>query len=254
METDRTGKPNVTVINERTARTLFPDRHPLGKTVMVAGNDKPVAYEIVGIVGDARIDSFARPAKMTMYASSYQFPKMVWRFAIRSCLDPEVLKSTIRRRVAVHDRDGTLEKLDAMEQLIGESLVSQRVTTITLTMFSGVALLLAALGLYGVLSYYVAQRTREIGVRMAVGADTSSVLALVLRRSAWLVLPGLVIGVAVSLAGARLIQDLLFEVPPTDPITFLGVVLCLGAVSFGASMIPAWRAARIDPIRALKIE
>jgi len=141
-----------------------------------------------------------------------------------------------------------------MEQVIGESLVSQRVTTVTLTMFSGVALLLASLGLYGVLSYYVAQRTREIGVRMAIGADTRSVLALVLGHSARMVLPGLAIGVAASLAGARLIQDLLFEVPPTDPMTFLGVVSCLGVVAFIASTIPAWRASRIDPIRALKIE
>lgn len=189
-----------------------------------------------------------------MYASSYQFPKMMWRFAIRSNLDPDALKSTIRKLVAAHDRDVTVERLDAMEQLIGDSLVSQRVTTVTLSMFSGVAMMLAALGLYGVLSYYVAQRTREIGVRMAVGADTRSVLTLVLGRSAKMVLPGLIIGIAVSLTGARFLEELLFEVPPTDPATFAAVILCLSAVAFLASMAPAWRAARIDPIRALKSE
>jgi putative ABC transport system permease protein len=251
---DRASKPNVTVINERMARTLFPGVNPIGKIVMVAGNEKPVAYEIVGIVGDARIDSIGQNPRMAMYASFYQFPRMMWRFAVRSRLNPEVLKNAIRQRVAAHDRDVTVERLDPMEQVIGESLVSQRVTTVTLTMFSGVALLLASLGLYGVLSYYVAQRTREIGVRMAIGADTRSVLALVLGRSARMVLPGLAIGVAASLAGARLIQDLLFEVRPADPMTFVGVVFCLGAVAFLASTVPAWRAARIDPIRALKIE
>jgi putative ABC transport system permease protein len=253
-ETDRMGKSNIMVVNERMARTLFPGRNPLGKRVMVAGEESPVAYEIVGVVGDARIDSIGQPARMTMYASLYQLPKRMWRLAVRSSLDPEALKNTIRKLVAAHDRDVTVERLDAMEQLIGDSLVSQRVTTVTLTMFSGVAMLLAALGLYGVLSYYVAQRTREIGVRMAIGADTRSVLTLVLGRSARMVLPGLIIGIAVSLAGARFIQELLFEVPPTDPATFLGVILCLGAVAGLASTVPAWRAARIDPIQALKNE
>jgi putative ABC transport system permease protein len=253
-ETDRMGKSNIMVVNERMARTLFPGRNPLGKRVMVAGEESPVAYEIVGVVGDARIDSIGQPARMTMYASLYQLPKRMWRLAVRSSLDPEALKNTIRKLVAAHDRDVTVERLDAMEQLIGDSLVSQRVTAVTLTMFSVVAMLLAALGLYGVLSYYVAQQAREIGVRMAMGADTRSVLTLVLGRSARMVLPGLIIGIAVSLAGARFIQELLFEVPPTDPATFLGVILCLGAVAGLASTVPAWRAARIDPIQALKNE
>jgi ABC-type antimicrobial peptide transport system permease subunit len=128
------------------------------------------------------------------------------------------------------------------------------VIAITLTAFSAVALLLAAIGLYGVLAYYVTQRTHEIGVRIALGAGAGVVLAHVMRRSAMMVVPGLAVGLAASAAGARLVEGFLYDVPPTDPATYAGVSVCLAVVAFAASAWPALRAARVDPVLALRGE
>jgi putative ABC transport system permease protein len=141
-----------------------------------------------------------------------------------------------------------------MERLIGDSVTAERVTAITVTLFSAVALLLASLGLYGVLAYYVTQRTHEIGVRMALGADTRTVLWHVLARSGLMVIPGLGLGLVGAFAGTRLIERLLYNVAPTDAMAFATATVCLSAVALAASVWPAWRAARIDPVHALRGE
>jgi hypothetical protein len=214
-KTDREHAPLAMIINELMATTLFPDINPLGQRVMVdIGGQKPVPFEVIGIVGDARIDAIGRNAPMTMYLSYYQFPRETLRFGIRTEQDPELIARTVRRLVSARDRDIPVENLVSMERLIGDSLVPQRVSAITLTLFSAVALLLACIGLYGVLAYYVSQRTHELGVRMSLGAGTKTVMMHVLARSGMMVLPGLGLGLAGSLAGARLIEQLLYEVPP----------------------------------------
>jgi putative ABC transport system permease protein len=192
---------------------------------------------------------------MTMYATAYQFSRaMELNLVLRTDLDPEALSGTVRRLVAARDRDVPVEGLTSLERLIGESVTAERVTAITLTLFSAVALLLASIGLYGVLAYYVTQRTHEIGVRMALGAGTGTVLAHVLARSGLMVIPGLAIGLAGALAGTRLIEGMLYEVAPADVVSFAAATACLAAVAFAASAWPAWRAAHIDPVQALRAE
>ena len=169
-------------------------------------------------------------------------------------MTPESLTRAVTKLVASKDPDIAIDAVAGMDSIIDESLLPRRVTAITLTAFSTVGLLLAALGLYGVLAYYVTQRTHEIGVRIALGAGAGVVLGHVMRRSAMMVGPGLAIGLAASVAGARLVEGFLYEVPATDPATYAGVSLCLAAVAFAASAWPALRASRIDPVRALRGE
>jgi putative ABC transport system permease protein len=253
--TDREGTPRVLVINQVMARTLFPGENPLGRKVMVATGTEPVALEVVGVAGDARIYGVGQPAPMTMYATAYQFPRaMGLNLVVRTSLDPQSLVGTVRRLVAARNPDVPVENLVGLDDLIGQSLAADRVIAITLSLFSAAALLLASLGLYGVLAYYVTRRTHEIGVRMALGADARSVLTHVLARSASMVIPGLAVGLAGALAGTRLIERMLYDVAPTDAIAFATATACLAAVALAATALPAWRAASIDPVQALRGE
>jgi putative ABC transport system permease protein len=255
---DRTGSGNAPpqlLINERMARTLFPARNPLGQRVMVdAGAPQPIPCEVVGVVGDARIDAIGVPAPMTMYVSYYQMPQATMRLAIRTDQDPESTVQAVRKLVAALDRDIPVEKLLSMESLVADSLKPQRVTAVTLGVFSAVALLLACMGLYGVLAYYVTQRTQEIGIRMSLGADRRKIIKHVLARSGILVVPGLALGLAGALAAGRFVEGLLYNVTPSDPATFVAVSGCLAATMFLASVLPAWRASRTDPVLALRRE
>ncbi|MGE5198727.1 MAG: ABC transporter permease [Rhodospirillaceae bacterium] len=253
--TDRDGAPRVLVVNQVMARTLFPGESPLGKKVMVATGTEPVALEVVGVVGDARIYGVGQPAPMTMYATAAQLPRgMGLNLMVRTSLAPTSLVGTVRKLAAARNPDVPVESLVGLDELIGESLAADRVIAITLSAFSAAALLLASLGLYGVLSYYVTQRTHEIGVRMALGANARTVLTHVLARSAFMVVPGLALGLGVSLAGSRMIERLLYDVRPTDPLSLAAAVVSLAVVAFLASALPAWRAARIDPVQALRGE
>jgi predicted permease len=251
---DRQGTPRVMVINRAMAGEFFPGENPLGQKVMVASDPAPIDFEVVGVVGDARIGSVGYDAWSTAYISSDQRSLRRANVMLRSGLAPESLARAVQKLVASKDPDIPIEPMASFDDIIGESLVPQRVTAMTLTAFSAVALLLAAIGLYGVLAYYVTQRTHEIGIRIALGAGAGVVLGHVIRRSAMMVVPGLAIGLAVAAAGSRLIAGLLYDVGPTDPATYAGVSVCLAAVALAASLRPALRAARIDPVRALRGE
>jgi ABC-type antimicrobial peptide transport system permease subunit len=173
---------------------------------------------------------------------------------LRSGLPADLLTREVRRVVAAANADLPVAPVVSIESLVADALVPERVTTLTLGAFSLVALLLAALGLYGVLAHDVGQRTHEIGVRMALGAGAGRVMADVLRRSALMVGPGLVFGVLSALAGTTVIEKSLHGVRPTDAVTFASVVAVLALVAFAASAWPAWRASRTDPVRALRGE
>ena len=253
-ERDRSDTPRVLVINQIMARTLFPGENPLGKRVMVATGAEPLALEVVGVAGDARIYSVGTAAPMTMYASIRQLPRLALNLVVRTDMEPQSLAGAVRILVAKRDRDVAVEHLLSLEETIGESLVPERVTTVTLVLFSTLALLLASLGLYGVLAYHVTQRTHEIGVRMALGADARAVLAQVLARSGLMVVPGLALGLAGALAGTRLIDGLLYDVPPNDPVAIAAATMSLAIVALAASALPAWRAARVNPVKALRGE
>ncbi len=254
--TDSPTSPKVLVVSALMARTLFPGKNALGQTVMVdMGGAQAVPFEIVGVAGDVRGgDELSRAPRMMMYRSHRQVPSSVMRFAIRTALNPEALNETIRKIVLARDRDIPVEDLKSMEQLISTSMNTRRATVLTLTMFSAVSLLLASIGLYGVMAYYVTQRTFEIGLRMSLGSDTRGIIRLVLGRAALMVSVGLGIGLAGALAGSRLLRQLLYETTPTDPLTLFGVSVCLTAVCFAACAAPAWRASRIQPVQALRTE
>ena len=253
-ETDRDGTPRVLVINQEMARTLFPGENALGRRVMMATGAEPVALEVVGVAGDARIYGVGQPAPMTMYATACQFPRARLNLVVRTELAPEALVATLRNVVAARSPDVPVEGLVGLDDIIGQSLAADRVIAVTLSLFSAAALLLASLGLYGVLAYYVAQRSHEIGVRMALGAGARAILGHVLARSGFMVVPGLALGLGASLAGTRLIERMLYEVTPTDPLSLAAATLSLAAVALVASALPAWRAARTDPVQALRGE
>jgi len=237
------------------ARTLFANRNPLGQRVSVdLGRPQPTTFEVVGVVGNARLDSVGADAPMTMYWSYYQFPQMTLRLAIRTDQEPESITQTVRKLVLARDRGVPVENLISMQRLIGDSLVPQQVTAATLTAFALVALLLACIGLYGVLAYSVSQRTHEIGVRMALGAQGRDVLRLVVGQEMMLTLAGLGMGTFGVLGLTHFLSRMLYGVPPTDPVTYLLVSLLLTAVALAATFIPARRAMKVDPMVALRYE
>jgi putative ABC transport system permease protein len=250
---DRRGSPSVMVVNEAMARAFFPGENPIGQQVMIAGSP-PMAFEVVGVVTDARIGGVGYEAYPAVYISSYQRGQPLTNLILRSTAARASLDQAVRRIVAARNPDVAVDPLVSLDEIIGEDLAPQRVTTITLGVFSVVALLLAAMGLYGVLAYYVTQRTHELGVRIALGASTRAVLSHVLCRSALMVGPGLAIGMIAALVGTPVIRASLYEVEPTDPATFVVVALCLAVVAFAASVWPALRAARVSPVQALRGE
>jgi putative ABC transport system permease protein len=252
---DRENTPLAMVINERMARTLFADRNPLGRRVSVdMGGPQPATFEVVGVVGNARLDFVGADAPMTMYLSYYQFPQATLRFAVRTDQEPELIGQTVRRLVLARNRDLPVDNLVSMERLIGDSLVPQQVTAATLAAFALVALLLASIGLYGILAYSVSHRTHEIGIRMALGAERWDVLRLVVGQGMMLTLIGVGIGIMGALGLTRFLSGMLYGVQPNDLVTFVLVSLLLTAVALAATFIPARRAMKVDPMVALRYE
>jgi predicted permease len=252
---DRTNAPLTMIINELMARTLFADRNPLGQRVSVdLGGSKPAVFEVVGVVGNARLNFVGGSAPMTMYTSYYQFPEAALRFAIRTNQDPQSITQIVRRVVRARSPDIPVEKLASMKEIVGESLAPQQVTTVTLTAYALVALLLASIGLYGVLAYSVSQRTHEIGIRMTLGAERRDVLRLVVGQGMILTLMGLGIGIPGALGLTRFLSSMLYGVTPSDPLTFASMSLLLAGVALLACFIPARRATKVDPMVALRYE
>jgi putative ABC transport system permease protein len=192
------------------------------------------------------------------------FPVSYWPYAelrypamtvlVRTATTPESLVSPIREIVAQLDKEQPIAKIATMDQLVGNSLARSRFTTVLLSCFAGVALVLACIGIYGVMAYSVAQRTQEIGIRMALGAQHADVLRMLLKQGCRLAASGVAIGIAAAVAVARLMTTLLYGVSPGDPLTFLGVAVLLACVALLACYIPARRAMRVDPLVALRYE
>jgi putative ABC transport system permease protein len=252
---DREHAPLTMIINEEMARTLFGERSPLGRRVSVdMGGAQPTTFEVVGVVGNARLNYVGDDTPMAMYLSYYQFPQLTLRFAIRTDQEAQSITGTVRRLVMARNHDIPVENLISMEQLIGDSLAPQQVSAIMVALFAGVALLLASIGLYGVLAYSVSQRTHEIGLRVALGAERRDVLKLIVGQGFILTLLGVGIGIVGAVAVTRLLADMLYGVKPIDLSTFAAVSVLLTAVSLLASYIPARRAAKVDPMVALRYE
>ncbi|MEK6286976.1 MAG: ABC transporter permease [Acidobacteriota bacterium] len=250
---DVKGSPNVIVISETFARQIFPDEQPLGKRLTIDAG-QPWTGEIVGVVGAIRHSGLSVQPWREMYVAHAQNPVGGMNLVVRAAGDPATLASAIKSEVQTLDKDLPLYNVRTMESVVSDSVAQPRFRALLLGIFAAVALILAAVGIYGVMSYYVTQRTHEIGIRMALGAQRRDVMRLVVGQGLMLAMSGVAIGLAAAFAVTRLMSSLLYEVGATDPTTFAVISLLLGGVATLACYIPARRATRVDPIGALRYE
>jgi predicted permease len=252
-EQDRAGAANVMLLNQTLARQLFPNENSVGKRI-VLGMEKPTPFEVIGVVGDVRTAGLDESAFEEFYLHSLQYPPDFVSFTIKTAVAPASLAGAAGNAVREVDKDQPLYKVKTMEQHLADSVAERRFPMFILTAFAATALLLAALGLYGVMSYTVAGRTHEIGIRMALGAQNVDVLRLVIGQGMKLTAFGLALGLAAAFALTRLMQTLLFGVSATDPLTYTVIALLLTIVALLACWVPARRATKVDPLTALRHE
>ena len=243
------------IINEAMARGLFGNENPVGRMVAVdAGEDEPVLARVVGMVGDVRMTNLAREPQWQMYYSFGQYTNTGLSLAVRTEGDPAAVTNGVRVALKARDPDIPLGQVATMAEVIWDAVATPRILMAALGAFALVALFLSAVGIYSILAFYVLRRVHEIGIRVAMGATGGRVMGLILRRGLALVALGLVLGLGGAAYLARFLQEQLFEVQATDPGTFAGVSLGLLLVAVLAALIPAWRAVRVDPVRALQTE
>jgi putative ABC transport system permease protein len=252
-ERDVSSATRVVIINETMARTLFAGEDPIGKRVHITMGPE-IFREIVGVVGDVKQNGLDEETKIQTYEPFAQEPSSVMTLVVRSSSDPSSLTGAIRNEVLALDKEQPLNSTRTLSDMISRSVAQQRFSMILLCGFALVALVLAAVGLYGVMSYSVTQRTHEIGIRMALGASSSDVLRLVVGQGAALATAGVATGLAGAWLLTRLMTSLLFGVSATDAFTFAIVPVLLAGVALAASIIPARRAAKVDPMIALRYE
>jgi putative ABC transport system permease protein len=253
-ESDLESSLNLAVVNDALARTVFPGQDPIGKQITHFGPDD-LTLQIIGVVGNVRhVGLNADPhAEIYQLLGQAQWPSMF--VAIRSATsDPTSVTSAAQNVIWSVNKDVPLANLRTMQEVIANSVERRRFSMLLLTIFAAVAMLLAAIGLYGVMSYSVAQRTREIGIRMALGARRPDVLALVVKQGMTLVFLGIAGGFLLALGMTRLISGMLFGITSTDPLTFVGVAALLASVALLANYLPARRASKVDPMMALRYE
>jgi putative ABC transport system permease protein len=247
--------PRVTLISEAVARTYFPNQNPIGRQLTFGFHgDKPTAREIVGIVGDVRDMSLGNEPGPMMYVPNAQSPFWGAVLIVKSNLSASSVAAVIRAIVAKMDKDLPVTDVAAMPDLLEASVAQPRFRTFLLGLFAVMALVLAATGIFGVISYSVSRRTHEIGIRVALGASRGAILRMILHETLTLTLLGMVIGVPCALAASRLVGHMLFGVSASDPVTLAAVAFVLAAVALLAGYIPARRAMRVDPMIALRHE
>ncbi|MFI5311495.1 MAG: ABC transporter permease, partial [Gemmatimonadales bacterium] len=248
--TDDANAPLVVMINATLAKELFGDADPVGRRILNCGT--PGLREVVGVVGDTHANGLRWDAADEVYFPHAQFPQRSMWIAVRGSVPVASLTPAIRKAVAAVDPDLPLAGLSTMEDVVARSIATPRFTTTLFALLGAVGLLLAAIGIYGVIAYFVSQRTHELGVRMALGAHSGRLVGFVVRQGLAMAAIGVAIGSALSLAATRLMSGLLFGVTAHDPLTFVGVAAVLTSVAIVASFVPAWRATRVDPLEALR--
>lgn len=272
-ERDTRDAPPVAIINETTARMFFADSDPIGKRLYLGPPEQLVPpgilppgfkfphFTIIGVIGDVRHNGFNQPLAQEIYtlheqelASKFADPSTWMYLAVRTVVEPSSLVGAIRHQVQELDREQPIADIATMEELVATSLSQSRFSTLLLGIFAGVALILAAVGIYGVMAYSVAQRVHEIGLRVALGAQVGDVRKLVIRQGLALTIVGVLIGLGAALAVTRVMTSLLYEVTATDPLTFAIIPVVLTGVALAASFVPARRATKVDPMVALRCE
>lgn len=251
---DNKSSKRVMVINQTMARQYWPGENPIGQRVTMKDWGPPLTGEIVGVLGDVKTNALDEPIGPMIYWPYFQFPQNFNTIVVRSDGDPLRLTSAAKAAIWAVDKSQPISKIETMEQVLSESLARRRLYMILLGVFAGAALLLAGVGIYGVVSYSVSQRRREMGIRIAIGAERGDVLRLVLGQGARAATLGIALGMAAALALTRLMASLLFGVSAADPLTFLAVALVLTLAALAASYIPARRAMRVDPMVVLRHE
>jgi putative ABC transport system permease protein len=251
-DADRVGAPRVVIINEAAARAIWPNEDPIGKHVEVGQGGIDDA-EVIGVVGGVR----QRPdsaAGSDVYAPYLQSPRPGMVIFVRTVRDPAAMGSEIRAAIHQVAPQYPLYDMQTMSDRAAAATAQARFSALLLGLFAVIALALAAIGIYGVMSLAVARRTREIGIRIALGADRARVQRLVVGEGAMLVGAGAIVGMVGALMATRVLRSLLFDVAPSDPITYVSIVVVLAMAALIASWIPARRAARVDPLTALRAE
>ncbi|MFL6519530.1 MAG: ADOP family duplicated permease [Chthoniobacterales bacterium] len=244
------------VVSEKTAKHYWPNDDPIGKRLKAGSTTSEGPWRtVIGVVKDVRQNDFIAEPKMQMYFTYRQLRSLMPNaLVVRTAVDPLSLATSVRNAIWAVDKDQTVANVDSMEHIVAGAVARQRFSMLLLAIFAAVALVLAAVGIYGVMSYSVAQQTREIGIRMALGAQRSDVLKMTIKQGLKLVGFGLVIGLAAAFVLTRVMATLLFGITATDPVTFLTISFVLLVVAMLASYIPSVRAMRVDPMVALRYQ
>jgi putative ABC transport system permease protein len=246
------------VIDEKIADQMWPEEEPIGKAMQIVRFDmesmslKRMPVQVVGLVEHVRSESLTKDGRGAIFYPYRFFPWWPMVVTVRATGDPAVMAGAIRSEVSAIDPDVPIADVRAMDDYVSRAMAQSRFTLTLIAVFAAIALILASIGLYGVISYSLRQRVQEIGVRVAFGAGSRSIVQLILRHGLILAVTGVVLGLGVAVVVTRMASSLLFGVTPTDPATFIGVPLLLVAVAALASYIPARRATRIDPVHALR--
>jgi putative ABC transport system permease protein len=249
---DTAEAPKVVMLNPTCVRKFFPGENPVGKHIKIP--DAEGWATIVGVVGDVRQSGLASLPEPEIIEPYLQVPNSYMTLVIRTSTDPLSLVPALRSQVQSLDRDLPMFEVSTMEQYLAEEMAGRRFNMVLLGIFAGLALILAVVGIYGILAYIVTQQTHEIGIRMAMGAQRRDMLLFILRRGVRLTLIGVAIGLPAAWVVTRVMSSLLYGVSPRDPLTFIGMTLLLVTTALLASYIPARRATKVDPMVALRYE
>jgi putative ABC transport system permease protein len=257
---DDASRPGVAVVNASFVRAYLSEGKALDRTILTTAASSnwkgamPDRFTVVGVVDDARRPGLASTAEPFLYLSSWQFPRAEMKLLVRTTGDPLSEVAPIRGVIASLDRALPLADVTTMDEVVAAEVAQPRLNMLLMSLFGGVALALSMVGVYGLIAFWVTARTREIGLRLALGARPEDVVGLVLARGAWLVLIGASVGSAGALALSRVLKSQVFGISPTDPLTLLGVALAIVGIAIVACLVPARRASRVDPLVALRAE
>jgi putative ABC transport system permease protein len=252
-DADTADKDPVAIVNETFARQIYPGDNPIGrKFILNLGNEKP--HEIIGVVGDVKLVSVDGEIRATAYLSSRQYAFGLMTFVVRTTSDPARLGPAAVRVIREIDPLLPVSAVRPLDEVFAESIARPRLTAVAMSVFAGAALLLAALGVYGIVAYSVSQRAREFGIRVALGAQPGQIIGMVVGQNLRIVALGLAAGLVAAIPATRLLRGLLFQVGPNDPMTFIAIGVMLSAVAIVASYLPARRGTQVDPVVTLKAE